>query len=73
MNAMTAALLEEDEKLTKLGMVKTELSPAKYATAVQALSDGIWKTVEASKASGERGKAFHKFIQSKDLAGIAPK
>jgi hypothetical protein len=40
---------------------------------MQGLSDGIWETVETSKASGDRGKAFRAFVRQTGLTGIAPR
>ena len=65
MRAMNDVQMKEDEDLKKLGVVHTQLNPAKAAEAVQAFNDGIWETATTSKATGDRAKEFQAFMKAK--------
>lgn len=67
MQAMEENVREADAELKKLGVVLTQLDPAKAKAAMKAFSDGIWETAENSKATGDRAKEFHSFVRQKGL------
>jgi TRAP-type C4-dicarboxylate transport system substrate-binding protein len=69
MEALNAQMLEEDAELQKRGMILSNLTPEKYQTAVKGLMDGIWETVDTSKATGgARAKEFRAFVEKTGLA-----
>jgi TRAP-type C4-dicarboxylate transport system substrate-binding protein len=70
MLAMDQRVLEEEAELKKRGVIHTHLAPAKAEAAIKALIDGIWETAEGSKATGDRAKEFHAFIQQKGLPAL---
>jgi len=65
MRTMDEVQHKEDADLAKLGVIKTQLNPAKAAEAVKAFNDGIWETATTSKATGDRAKEFLAFMKSK--------
>jgi TRAP-type C4-dicarboxylate transport system substrate-binding protein len=67
MRAMNEIQLKEDEELKKLGVIHTQLNPAKAADAIKAFNEGIWETATTSKATGDRAKEFQAFMKEKGL------
>lgn len=65
MQAMDVVQKEEDQALTKAGVIHVQLNPAKFAEAYKAFNDGIWETALNSKATGERAKEFQAFLKQK--------
>jgi TRAP-type C4-dicarboxylate transport system substrate-binding protein len=67
MKVMDEVQKNEDEALTKAGVIHSQLNPQKFAEAYKAFNDGIWDTALNSKATGDRAKEFQDFLKQKGL------
>ena len=65
MKKMTELQDKEFEELKKRGAKETQFDKAKLDAAVATLMKAVWETAEASKASGDRVKAFRAFLETK--------
>ncbi|HJW45469.1 MAG TPA: TRAP transporter substrate-binding protein DctP [Lysobacter sp.] len=68
MQSLHEQMLEDDVGLQKQGMVLSRMAQAKFEAALKGLMDGIWETVETSKATGARAPEFRAFLARSGLA-----